>query len=70
MKTGTSMPMAYHGCGVPNLCFKKGIMWSWWMEWRTDHLEDLDEGYLNTLYHHKLIITKDELPDIMILFGE
>ena len=62
------MPIAYHECGVPpdpDDCFDNGVMWSWWMEWHTDHLVDLDEDYLKRLYNHELIITKDEIPDIM-----
>jgi len=67
------MPLAYHECGVPpdpNLCLDKGAMWLWWMEWHTDHLKKIDVEYLNLLYHHELIITKDEVPDIMAVYGE
>jgi hypothetical protein len=67
------MPISYHECGVlpdPDKCFDKGAMWSWWMEWHTDHLEKIDVEYLKKVYHHELIITKDELPDIMKVYGE
>lgn len=67
------MPIAYHECGVPpdpDACVDQGTMWLWWMEWHTNYLEDLDTNYLNKLYHHELIITKDELPDIMKAYHE
>ena len=67
------MPVSYHECGVPpdpDLCFNHGTMWLWWMEWHTDHLKQIDVDYLNLLYHHELIITKDEVPDIMAIYGE
>jgi hypothetical protein len=68
-----TMPIAYHECGVPpnpDDCFDQGTMWSWWMEWHTNFLEDIDENYLVFLYNHELILTKDELPDIMKVYGE
>ncbi|MGC4022171.1 MAG: glycosyl hydrolase [Cyclobacteriaceae bacterium] len=67
------MPIAYHECGVlpdPDACVSQGAIWSWWMEWHTDHLTKLDVDYLNRVYHHELIITKDELPDIMKVYGK
>jgi hypothetical protein len=70
---GTPMPIAYHECGVPpdpDACLDKGAMWLWWMEWHTDHLEDVDDDYLKRLYTHELIITKDELPDIMKTYSD
>ncbi len=65
--------IAYHECGVipnPDECIKSGAMWSWWMEWHTKYLENIDLKYLNYVYHHELVITKDELPDIMEVYGE
>jgi len=70
---GNPMPICYHECGVPpdpDGCLDKNAMWLWWMEWHTDHLEDIDEEYLKRLYNHELILTKDELPDIMKVYGE
>src|SRR5690606_8672167 len=49
------MPICYHECGVPpdpDACLDKGAMWLWWMEWHTDHLEDIDEDYLKRVYDH------------------
>ncbi|HYF70499.1 MAG TPA: glycosyl hydrolase [Ohtaekwangia sp.] len=66
------MPICYHECGVPpdpDSCLDKGAMWLWWMEWHTDHLEDIDEEYLKHVYDHELVITKDELPDIMAVYS-
>jgi hypothetical protein len=67
------MPIAYHECGVPpdpDACLDSGAMWSWWMEWHTGHLKKIDVEYLNMVYHHKLVITKDELPDIMKVYAK
>jgi len=66
-------PIPFHECGIPpdpDACFDKGTMWSWWMEWHTDFLKKVDVDYLNKVYHHKLVVTKDELPDIMKVYGE
>ena len=40
-------------------------MWSWWMEWHTNFVQSVDKEYLKYIYNHDLIITKDEVPDIM-----
>lgn len=67
------MPIAYHECGVPpdpNLCVDEGAMWLWWMEWHTEHLRKINIDYLNFVYQHELVITKDEVPDIMKVYGE
>ena len=66
--TGTRVPIAFHECGVPpdpEKCLAQNTMWLWWMEWHTGHLKSLDTTYLKYIYHHDLIITKDEVPDIM-----
>ncbi|MFW5699344.1 MAG: glycosyl hydrolase [Bacteroidota bacterium] len=67
-----TMPIAYHECGIipdPDDCFEKGAMWSWWMEWHTHHLTDIDKEYLRYVYNHELVITLDEVPDIMAEYG-
>ncbi|HEX8350141.1 MAG TPA: glycosyl hydrolase [Hymenobacter sp.] len=67
------MPITYHECGIPpdpDACLKQGTMWSWWMEWHTSHLQKLDPKYLRYLYGHELVITKDEVPDIMKMYGK
>jgi hypothetical protein len=71
--TGNRVPITYHECGVPpnpDSCFTKGAMWSWWMEWHTSFIRKVDQQYLQYIYHHDLIITKDELPDIMSVYGK
>jgi mannan endo-1,4-beta-mannosidase len=71
--TGTRIPITYHECGTPpnpDSCFSKGAMWSWWMEWHTEHLRKVDKKYLKYVYNHDLIITKDEVPDIMSRYGK
>jgi Glycosyl hydrolase family 26 len=65
---GTRIPITFHECGVPpdpEKCLKEHTMWSWWMEWHTSHLQNLDKEYLKYIYNHDLIITKDEVPDIL-----
>jgi hypothetical protein len=67
------MPVAYHECGVPpdpGKCLSQGIMWSWWMEWHTTWLTKVDVSRLNEVYHHDLVITLDEVPDIMSDYGK
>lgn len=66
------MPICYHECGVPpdpDLSLKEGAMWLWWMEWHAEYLRKVDVNYLKLLYHHELVLTKDELPDIMEVYG-
>lgn len=70
---GNRVPVAYHECGTPpdpDACIRDGAMWSWWMEWHTDHLTKVDKAYLKKVYWHELIITKDELPDIVKEYGK
>lgn len=69
---GNAMPIAYHECGTPpnpDQCRADGAMWSWWMEWHSSHLFNLDKNYLRFLYNHSLVITKDEVPNIMAVYG-
>ncbi len=69
---GDRMPIAYHECGVPpdpDKCFNEDAMWSWWMEWHTSHLTNVDKDYLKKVYNHDLVITLDEIPDIMQVYG-
>lgn len=68
---GTRVPITYHECGIPpdpEKCLKENVMWSWWMEWHTSHLKNLDKEYLKYIYSHELVITKDELPDIVKVY--
>ena len=69
---GDKFPMAYHECGIPpdpEKCISEGIIWSWWMEWHTSWLEKVDKTYLKRVYDHELVITLDEVPDIMAQYG-
>lgn len=66
------MPVTYHECGVPpdpDACLDDGAMWSWWMQWHTDFLTDTDGEYLTMVYNHELVVTLDEVPDIMSAYG-
>lgn len=65
---GETIPIPYHECGTlpdPDECFKNGITWSWWMLWHTSHLYNHDKDELKRIYNHDLVITRDELPNIM-----
>jgi beta-mannanase len=69
---GDKMPLTYHECGIPpnpDSCKSEGTMWSWWMEWHTGHLKNVDKEYLKFIYNHDLIITLDEVPDIVKKYG-
>jgi hypothetical protein len=70
--THDQFPIAYHECGIPpdpDLCLAQNAMWSWWMEWHTDWLQGVDTAYLKKVYKHYLVVTRDELPDIMATYG-
>lgn len=70
---GDKMPITYHECGTPpdpDKCLSEGAMWSWWMEWHTGHLKRVDREYLRRVYNHDLIITLDEVPDIVKTYGK
>ena len=65
---GETIPIPYHECGTlpdPDECFKNNITWSWWMLWHTGHVTNHNKDELRRIYNHELVITKDELPDIM-----
>jgi hypothetical protein len=67
------VPIAYHECGVPpnpEKCFEQGIMWSWFMEWHTDFIMKVDKEYLKHVYNNDLVVTLDEVPDIMKVYGK
>jgi len=67
------VPIAYHECGVPpdpDECLEQHTMWSWFMEWHTDYLMKVDQKYLRDVYNSPLVITLDELPDIMKVYGK
>lgn len=65
---GETIPIPYHECGTlpdPDECFKNGVTWSWWMLWHTSHLYNHNKDDLKRIYNHELVITRDELPNIM-----
>lgn len=69
---GDNIPIAYHECGTPpdpDKCVAQGTNWSWWMEWHTSHLQKVDKEYLKRVYNHDLVITLDEVPNIMKVYG-
>lgn len=65
--------LTYHECGVPpdpEKCKAQGVMWSWWMEWHTSHIASVNKDYLKYVYNHDLIVTLDEVPDIVAVYGK
>lgn len=65
---GIHAPVPYHECGTipdPDQCFVEGVFWSWWMLWHTDFVTSYNKEELKRIYNHKLVLTLDELPDIM-----
>jgi len=71
--SNNQFPIAFHECGIlpdPDKCLNEGAMWSWWMEWHTGHLTKLDKTSLKMVYGHELIITLDEMPDVMEKYGK
>lgn len=65
---GDVRPIAYHECGTvpdPDLCARLGVDWSWWMLWSREYAYNHDKEELKRVYNHDLILTLDELPDIM-----
>jgi hypothetical protein len=65
-------PIAYHECGIPpdpDQCLNQGAMWSWWMEWHTDYLTSVNTTYLSKVYNNDLVITLDQVPNIMKAYG-
>ncbi|MEJ2245637.1 MAG: glycosyl hydrolase [Acidobacteriota bacterium] len=66
-------PITFHECGIPpdpDETLKAGAKWSWWMQWHTNLLTNIDKEYLNKVYHHEEVITLDEVPDIMAEYGK
>jgi hypothetical protein len=69
---GNDMPIAFHECATPpnpDSTLADGAQWSWWMVWHTDHIAKVDKEYLKHVYHHEQVITLDEVPDIMKVYG-
>ena len=65
---GKSIPIPYHECGTipdPDESFQNDITWSWWMLWHTMHVTRHDRDALKRAYNHELVLTRDELPNIM-----
>jgi hypothetical protein len=70
---GNLAPVPFHECGTvpdPAECFEKGVTWSWWMLWHTNHVVRHDPEALSRIYNHDLVITLDEVPDIMQVYGK
>jgi hypothetical protein len=40
------------------------------MEWHTDFIMKVDKEYLKHVYNNDLVVTLDEVPDIMKVYGK
>jgi hypothetical protein len=68
---GFDAPIVFHECGTvpdPDEYFKEAPF-LWWMLWHTSMVTSQQPERLKRIYSHDLIITKDELPDIMKVYG-
>lgn len=69
---GNEMPITMHECGTPpgaEKLFAAGVKWSWFMEWHTNFLRKVPVEQLRKVYNSDLVITLDEVPDIMKVYG-
>jgi hypothetical protein len=69
---GDVMPIAFHECGIPpdpEKSFNEGSKWVWFMEWHTNFLRKVPTEHLKYVYNHDLVITSDEVPDIVKAYG-
>jgi hypothetical protein len=69
---GDEMPIAFHETATPpdpDKTLQQGAQWSWWMVWHTGHIAKVDKEYLKHVYNHNQVITLDEVPDIMKVYG-
>jgi hypothetical protein len=70
---GDKIPIVYHECGTlpdPEECFQQKITWSWWMLWHTSFVTRHDKEALKRIYNSDLVLTRDELPNIMTYLKE
>jgi beta-mannanase len=69
---GFDKPIVFHECGTvpdPDEYFKDAPF-IWWMLWHTSFVTMQNPEILKKIYNHELIITKDELPNIMKKYGK
>lgn len=68
IKNKNFAPVAYSECAVipdPEQSRKTNAMWSWWMQRPAPYLTNMGQEYLNKVYYNDLIITLNEVPDIV-----
>ncbi len=69
---GNEMPIAFHECATPpdpDQTLAQGAKWSWWMVWHTNHITKVDKDYLKHVYNSDHVVTLDEVPNIMSVYG-
>jgi hypothetical protein len=69
---GDAMPIVFHECAIPpdpDQTLARGANWAWWMVWHTSYIAKVDKDYLKYVYQHNEVITLDEVPDMVKLYG-
>lgn len=63
----TRRPLVFHECGNmprPDDYVKDKCLWGWFMVWHSNFIRDNDKENLIATYHHPLMITREQLPDL------
>ncbi|UCD49398.1 MAG: hypothetical protein JSW27_17930 [Phycisphaerales bacterium] len=59
-------PVALSECDIipdPDAMKEQGFLWSWFSTWHSRWMRKNDATKLKHIYHHELVLTRDELPD-------
>ena len=70
---GTGKPVVFHECGTlpdPEKSAADNAQWLWWMLWHTSHVSKHNVDDMKRIYNHDLVITLDEVPNIMEVYGK
>jgi len=60
-------PVALTECDIlpdPTITLERGFMWGWTCTWHSRYLRSNTPDFLKTYYQSKLVLTRDELPDL------
>ncbi|MFB6150694.1 MAG: glycosyl hydrolase [Haloarculaceae archaeon] len=70
---GEDRPIAFHEVGTPprpDDCVEADTWWAWWMQWHGDWLfDETGEEYLREVYDSDLVVTLEDLPDVVAEYG-
>ena len=68
LANSNTTPLAYNECAnmpSPAECKETGAMWCWWMQRADTYLTNLSNEYLNEIYYNNLIVTLNDVPNIV-----